>query len=76
MLERIEIRGLKWFDENHSHLMRIKQERFSQKLFKWILPGKKKQERLRRLLNEGMQQAMKNHELTAENAIGIDDDWE
>jgi hypothetical protein len=37
ILERIEIRGLKWF----GHLMRMEQERLPHKLFKWT-PGKRK----------------------------------
>ncbi|XP_071644241.1 uncharacterized protein [Temnothorax longispinosus] len=63
IIERIEKRQLCWF----GHLMRMSEDRWPQRLYKWTPPGTRKRERPRRSWNEGMGDAMRARRLSEED---------
>lgn len=65
VVDRIQIRGLKWF----GHLLRMDENRWPQRIFKWTPPGRRKRGRPRRSWNEGMRKAMQRHGLEEEDAL-------
>lgn len=64
IIDRIERNGLVWF----GHLMRMDDNRWPKKLFRWVPPGKKKRGRPRRSWNEGIRRAMNERNLDEEMA--------
>ncbi|XP_030759846.1 uncharacterized protein LOC115885173 [Sitophilus oryzae] len=59
IIDRVEIRGLKWF----GHLLRMPEDRWPKRLFQWSPPQRRKRGRPRRSWNNTIRQAMASREL-------------
>lgn len=65
VVDKIDRKALKWF----GHLMRMGDERWPKRVFKWKSPGKNKRGRPRRSWNENIRRTMAERNLEEDQAL-------